>query len=275
VAALPYIDEFGSISMTQASKNPLYSELQLRFSPDRFETSTFWPWERWLLTPACRLTLDGSASDEAKNLAAKFYVIVRANAARDASDRERAAIILATCARTYAHMSSFRCFGEAGSRRFVIAMDRPTGHFRFEYVEENTRYVVWRNHTGTHDWWTVAGVDRAAGKLSLALAGATGVSGGAAHTVPLLLLPTEVSGTRLTDTLATTVSGIEQVDGRDCWRIDGKCWTGSPRSVWIDCESFCLRRESEGLHYKPEVDVTIDADWFEFDPAAQAKSPLH
>src|SRR5262249_47398083 len=116
--------------------------------------------------------------------------------------------ILAALAEVYAECRSYRDAGRvvtrflpAGDRRphssvrqFATAFVRP-GRFRFEYRqryrEEDAwdRYIVWAHGAEVRTWWDVRPGVEEAKSLGMALAGATGVSGGSAHTVPALLLP--------------------------------------------------------------------------------------
>ncbi len=92
-------------------------------------------------------------------------------------------------------------------------------------------------------WWYVSpGVEKRE-SLSLALAGATGVSGGSAHTVPILLPPNEISGrslSELTELKPLVVAKLGQVD---CFRIEGK-FGDQPLTLWIDRQTFLVRRIS-------------------------------
>jgi hypothetical protein len=80
-------------------------------------------------------------------------------------------------------------------RPFETAFVRPD-RFRFELRDDDERYVVWTERGRVRTAWTIApGLDPCM-NLGLALAGATGVSGGSAHTVPTLLMSDRVRGLR-------------------------------------------------------------------------------
>src|SRR4051794_40464398 len=90
------------------------------------------------------------------------------------------------------------------TKPFRTAFVRPD-RFRFEFAShfpgqaEMHRFIVHMAGRVVQTWWDLRpGVERQS-RLGMALAGATGVSGGAAHTVPALLLPRRVGGRRLTD----------------------------------------------------------------------------
>jgi outer membrane lipoprotein-sorting protein len=165
--------------------------------------------------------------------------------------------VLDRMAKTYAGCRSYHdsgvvktvFVGANGSRTveqpFTTAFVRPD-RFRFEFKEtrgggEAIRYIVWRKGMEVYKWWDFWSVVEKRETLDLALAGASGVSGGSAHTVPALLLPKEIGGRRLTD--MTEVKRLEDagLDKVDCFRIEGKL-ADSPRTLWIDKKTFLLRR---------------------------------
>src|SRR5581483_3621770 len=82
---------------------------------------------------------------------------------------------------------------------FETAFVRPD-RFRFEFsthhpkTTEFSRYIIAASGPEVQAWWDIRpGVERPE-SLAMALAGATGVSGSAAHTVPSLLMPDRVTG---------------------------------------------------------------------------------
>jgi hypothetical protein len=68
--------------------------------------------------------------------------------------------------------------------------------FRFEYDDPTPEkpYIVWANAGVIRTWWYVKPGEERQPSLSDAIAGATGVSGGSAHTIPTLLLPDRIGG---------------------------------------------------------------------------------
>lgn len=159
---------------------------------------------------------------------------------------------------------------------FTTAFVRP-GRFRFEYKDDKERrYIVWRNGKDVQTWWDIIpGIEKEA-SLDLALAGATGVSSGSAHTVPALLIPNEVSGRRLTG--ITEAKRIEdtKLDKVDCFRIQGP-YAGSPVTIWVEKETFLVRRidsqktfddfrTEETTTYEPVIDGEISDEMLEFNP---------
>jgi hypothetical protein len=234
--------------------------------------------------------------------------------------------ILAALAEVYAECRSYRDAGRvftrflpAGDRRphssvrpFATAFVRP-GQFRFEYrhryreEDEWDRYIVWAHGAEVRAWWDVRPGVEEAKSLGMALAGATGVSGGSAHTVPALLMPDRVGGRRLTDLVDVTSLGDETLDGVTCYRLSGQLGpypadpaeeerrreevvrlTGrpperaerSPLILWIDRGTLLVRRieeqtrfetfRTEGVTtYEAAVGAAITDDELRFAPPEQ------
>lgn len=162
---------------------------------------------------------------------------------------------------------------------FTTAFVRPD-RFRFEYKEkkddgEEYRYIVWREGKKVQTWWDIRPGVEMEQSLGLALAGATGVSGGSAHTVPALLLPKEVGGRLLTD--LTEAKRIEDAKlGKvECYRVQGK-YGKNRTTLWID-KDFLVRRidaqtefddfrTEETTTYDPAINVEIPDKMLQFDP---------
>ncbi len=130
-------------------------------------------------------------------------------------------------------------------RRFRTAFVRPD-EFRFEFVDEldmavTKRFIVWKHGLAVRRFWDPHGDVEYPSSLSLALAGATGVSSGSAHVVPRLLLPDEVGGRSLAD--MTRLERLEDADcdGAPCARIAG-FYAGERRTIWIELGTLLLRR---------------------------------
>lgn len=151
---------------------------------------------------------------------------------------------------------------------FSTAMVRPN-QFRFEFTEEgnlNSRYVVWRRGRDVRTWWDVTQKSKRVDSLSLALAGATGVSGSSAHTVPALLMP-EVGGRMLTDLEQPTRGDDKSFRGHKCFTIEAQ-FASAPVTIWIDQSSFLIRRidgtsefddfsTAESTAYDPVIDEDV------------------
>lgn len=203
--------------------------------------------------------------------------------------------ILDRMAKTYAECKSYRdsglvktIFFQADGKRtvekpFTTAFVRPD-RFRFEYNHEKDnnrtyRYIVWRKGKEVQTWWDVTPGIQKPESLSLALSGATGVSSGSAHTVPVLLLPDEVGGGRITDMTQTRRIEDAKFEKVECFRIESE--NGKRNTMlWIDKKTFLLRRidERKGFDnfrtermttYGPVIDKEIPEELLEFNPPEQ------
>jgi hypothetical protein len=199
--------------------------------------------------------------------------------------------ILAAMAEVYAECGSYRDRGQVVTRfihdsnpfttaqRFVTAFVRPD-RFRFEYREEDRRYIVWTDGEVVRTWWDVGRRLDEPTSLGLALAGATGVSSGSAHTVPSLLMAPELGEWRLSYLEEVISLGDVRLDDITCYRLQG--WdppseanpsadeeflrlTGQPPerevagplTLWIDRGTFLLRRIEEQVQYETYRTETI------------------
>lgn len=170
-------------------------------------------------------------------------------------------------------------------RPFTTAFIRPS-RFRYEYKEKKPysnkeyRYIIWSGGQEVKSWWDINPGIQKKQSLSMALAGATGVSGGSAHTIPALLLP-EVGGCPLTDIRDAKRIDDAIVDNANCFRIEGK-YCGESSIIWIDAKSFLVRfittehkfpefRSETKTSYSPIVDGPISEKALEFDPPAELK----
>lgn len=178
--------------------------------------------------------------------------------------------ILSRCADKYAACASYRDRGEVVT---LIKMARGTSTerkpfsthfinpdcFRFEYFirtaepdEKKGRYVIWsdRGKVGSH-WSYNPSADNGE-SLGTRLAAATGVSGGSAHTIPSLLLPSEIKGGAF-DRFDVEARSFD-ASGTPCYRLDGRSpHVDAPLSYWIDAESFLIRR----IHQTVEFTLAI------------------
>jgi len=94
--------------------------------------------------------------------------------------------------------------------------------FRFEwtYSDREGINVIWRDGENAFAKYSYESKASHIENLSRAIAGATGVSGSTAHTVPSLLME-EVSGRKLTDMKNTVYRGNEIVHGEECHHLQG------------------------------------------------------
>jgi hypothetical protein len=107
--------------------------------------------------------------------------------------------------------------------------------------------------------------------LFLGVAGATGVSGGSAHTVPRLLMPDSISGLSLTELRFKPTVEPDAIDGCPCYVIVGLHPGGSSAyTLWIDSKTWLLRRlqddNSTAYYSKALFDAPIPDASFDFKP---------
>jgi outer membrane lipoprotein-sorting protein len=173
----------------------------------------------------------------------------------------------------------FEKFGKRTEERpFKTAFVRPD-KFRFEYTETTfvggkRQYIVWQGGRVVKTWWDVKPGVGTPSSLDMALAGATGVSGGSAHTVPRLLLSEAVSGRSLGEMKDVKRLGDTPCGEGTCARLSG-VYAGSRRTVWVDLKSLLLRRlevetvfpdfrTEETTTYEPVVDGEVPAQLLAF-----------
>ncbi len=180
--------------------------------------------------------------------------------------------IIEKMAAQYANASSYQDIGvvedvkgEGGGQRetvikFKTFFARPH-FFRFEWTDrsivtsEERLNVIWNDGKQTYSYysWGDAGVEKKE-DLSLGIAGATGISRGAAHVIPALLME-EVSGFRLTETKNVSLLGEEKFEGEDCYIVRGYHPHNFPIDMWISKRDFLLRKVKE-----PNDDGTYEID---------------
>ena len=155
-------------------------------------------------------------------------------------------------------------------KHFSTAMVRPS-KFRFEFSEQQnteSRYIVWQDGDDVRTWWDVNKRSEREDTLGMALAGATGVSSGSAHTIPALLMPDEIGGRLLTDLEAAKLGNKIVLDGHACYTIEA-LYAGDLIAIWIDEQTYLVRRidstsvfdgftTTETTVYDPVVDQEVD-----------------
>jgi hypothetical protein len=201
-------------------------------------------------------------------------------------------ILLAMQAK-YATMSSYQDRGvvlqkfpdepDANETTFATFFRRP-GHFRFEWNTHHpysglrhlrTHTVIWSDGTGVFRFSDRNGAIEPRESLPRAIAGATGVSSGAAHTLSALLIA-DVRGFTLPQLQRLTLQR-DEYDGVECHRIGGYHPNGEFCEVFVGIHDLLLRRlyepscggaASEEIRRDIRVDEPIDDQIFQFRPAA-------
>jgi hypothetical protein len=120
--------------------------------------------------------------------------------------------------------------------------------FRFEWESYSFRgdrewNIVWGSGANVFKdyWWGEVEKEE---NLSMAIAGATGVSRGAAHTIPTLLMK-EVGGFRFTDLARISLLHEEKFENVACFVVRGYHPFGFPIDLWISKTDFLLRKSRE------------------------------
>lgn len=157
---------------------------------------------------------------------------------------------------------------------FKTAFVRPD-RFRFEWrepwpIDGSVRRVVWSDGREARTWWQVPlgdDLDEIEPSLDLAIAGATGVSRGTAHTIPSLLLAPHVEGRSLKDMIRPRIERDTTLGERRVWVVAGLYGSCLLR-VFVDQQTLLVLRvdesqsEDHGLldsttTYQPELDPKI------------------
>jgi hypothetical protein len=208
-----------------------------------------------------------------------------------------AAAILELVAALYASAQTYRDRGVvrttfrkpertwANETPFTTAYERATNRFRFEFCvplpmpklgdDRERRWIIWREGERFDQWSTLRMPIPPAATFSLAIAGATGVSKGAAQHIPALLMPGELPGRKLTDQ-DDQVTRIQdaRVATSECYRIQRALQLPTAvatETLWIDEQSFLIRRidkfSDKGdivvetvTSYEPQIDAPLSAD---------------
>jgi outer membrane lipoprotein-sorting protein len=193
--------------------------------------------------------------------------------------------ILDKMATTYAACQSYRDSGVVTNffdpehidiKPFHTAFARPD-QFRFEYNDDapEKAYIVWARGDEVRTWWYITPGVKSPGSLGNGLAGATGVSSGSAHTIPVLLLPDRIGGRSMTSLTELVRLPDDTIDDTPCFKLQGK-FADEPTTLWLEKETFLIRRIVEDSKlakattvYRPEVDKEISAAELEFQSAGQ------
>lgn len=118
---------------------------------------------------------------------------------------------------------------------------------RFEWVEKNfygktEQYIIWSDGEGVFSDYPFG--SEKAESIGMAVAGATGISRGAAHLIPVLL-NIGVNGFRVTKMENLSLLREEEVEGEICFVVRGDHPFGFPIDLWISKKDFLLRKQRE------------------------------
>ncbi len=200
-----------------------------------------------------------------------------------ATDNLTAQQILEKMATTYANCKSYRDSGVVTNdfgphtegdryprhinfKPFRTAFVRPD-QFRFEYDDTtpDKSYIIWAKAGETRTWWHFKPGVEDQPSLGIAIAGATGVSGGSAQTIPALLLLDRIGGRKLTSLTDLVRLPDETLDGTSCFKLEGK-FADRPTTLWLEKATYLVRRvdQNTGLTrdttvYRADVNKEIPA----------------
>jgi outer membrane lipoprotein-sorting protein len=191
-------------------------------------------------------------------------------------EKPTARLLLDQMAEKYSRLVSYQDDGvvittydeETGGRieklPFKTSFKRPN-LFRFEWTDYflsklGKRRVVWSNGKDAFTYWEPDRYEKEK-YLGLAIAGATGISGGSAHTVPRLLLADEVSGLSVTDLKGISLLGEEVFEGMPCYHIKGAHPHGEGfYELWIGKSDLLLRRVRQETKDSDSKKVTTEEE---------------
>jgi hypothetical protein len=159
---------------------------------------------------------------------------------------------------------------------FRFAFSRPHSYPSLSYIVTN--YVV--GFDGSVAYLATKGPDKPAelelaNTLNMALAQATGISSGSAHTIGRLLLR-DVSGLSFLDLVGARLMADAAVGGHQCYAISAQHPRGGEWQLWIEKDTLLLRKlrmslgtqtglDSEEIHDNIRVNQPIDASVFRSD----------
>ena len=175
---------------------------------------------------------------------------------------------------------------------FSTAFVRPSD-FRFEfrnrYQEDSEwdRYIVWQNGESVQTWWSVRPGIETKPTLKRAIAGATGVSGGSAITIPNLLMPDTIKCNGILRLADLQIAGEEAMNKTTAYKIqgntpayerDGKLHQRK-LTIWVDTQTLLVLQTCEAHQfkdfdtesttiYRPQINVAVSPNELAFDPPA-------
>jgi len=174
---------------------------------------------------------------------------------------------------------------------FTTFLNRSPRGFMLDYRKQGgDRYVIWGDPEAFHTWWKVTGQQTDYPNPdnigAISLSGQN--TGGASMKIPTLWYGKSQLGAKMLDLADTVFDGIENLNGRRCYRVTGRASdtygaTGKEVNVhrvtvWIDSESFLVRkmleewkplpgqRSRDTTTFEPQANPTLDAGRFKFAP---------
>lgn len=204
--------------------------------------------------------------------------LMLAGTAAFAAQPDATELLQRVCAR-YASATTYRDTGVVRRKgradlSFSTLYDR--GRLRFEYTATFPPGTLYRQKMIGDDRGAVVftWLDEKAPQppepiatLEVAVARLTGVSSGAAHRVPILLLP-QLGGWSWIQLQDPVLLDDGVVEGHPCYVLEGRHVKGDRERLFIDKASLLVRRHEwigeldSATDYRPEIDRPIAADEF-------------
>ena len=157
-----------------------------------------------------------------------------------------------------------------GKTRFKTAYIAPFD-FRFESNMRDlpgveAHFIAWRDRDAVKAWYNLnPEIENDITSIQSALDTGAGISRDSSGMIPGLIFPgMKLGGDVVRLTSAVRLADMD-IDGFDCFQVQGFRWpnTGRPTTVWIDKQSFLIRRVYEEQEIKGDLSKTT---WF-YEPA--------
>lgn len=149
------------------------------------------------------------------------------------------------------------------TKTFSIAFKRP-GSIKIEWIDtqfggQKTRSVLWSDGKLTQTFWEQLNQVQKSESLMMGIAGATGVSGGAAYTVPSMLL-NNLKMPALSMLTNLKFRKEETFEDVRCYVIVGKHPAGYDYILWIGKSDYLLRKLEYVIKSHKEVMKEAEAE---------------
>jgi outer membrane lipoprotein-sorting protein len=134
---------------------------------------------------------------------------------------------------------------QAMTQTFSIVFKRPSS-IKIEWIDimlggQKSRFVLWSDGKLTQTFWEQLNQVQKSQSLMMGIAGAAGVSGGAAQTVPSMLLK-DLHMPTLSVLTNMRLLKEEVFEGVECYVIVGKHPVGFDYTLWIGKSDYLLRK---------------------------------
>jgi hypothetical protein len=132
------------------------------------------------------------------------------------------------------------------------------------------RSVTWSLGGLTRSWWTLHPHVREHPSLFNALGANAGISGGSSMRIPSLLMPGAEARSPLSPSPTRILAGFDAIEDVVCHRLEDQTAPTRRTTVWIDAETFLVRKVFEAIRFTQELQAKLHAD----SRAAIAAAPI-